>query len=34
MIGMVHWMIAGLALVQEQAYEWGWGAPRQVPLAR
>ena len=25
MIGMVHWMIAGLALVQEQAYEWGWG---------
>ena len=25
MIGMVHWMIAGLALVQDRPYEWGWG---------
>ena len=25
MIGMMSWFTAGLPLVQERAYEWGWG---------
>lgn len=22
---MAHWLVAGAALVQERAYDWGWG---------